>query len=269
MACLKAFFFGSPPALLGHLHVPKSLNVPRAAVVLCNPFGEEALRAHRLYRVLARKLADEGYPALRFDYSCSGDSHGDSADATIEGWISDVERAAAELRQVTKARRVLLAGLRLGGSIAMLAAKAADAHHVVLCDPVVTGVSYLRELAQQHADYMFAETGQRRYLEQQEPSRLEQALGHPVGPRLREELAALDLSRAETLRLGTGATVVSTTAAGASLQARYNKLGGVVPQWIDAGGAESWNSDAALNRAVVPMNLVREVVNTVRRVTPV
>src|SRR5882757_6389331 len=46
-------YFGAKQQLLGSLHQPQRLRARSTAVLLCNPFGEEAARAHRSYRVLA------------------------------------------------------------------------------------------------------------------------------------------------------------------------------------------------------------------------
>jgi hypothetical protein len=46
----------------------------RRGVVLCNAWGQEALCAHRSWRLLAMDLAAAGLPTLRFDYPGTGDS---------------------------------------------------------------------------------------------------------------------------------------------------------------------------------------------------
>ena len=80
-------YFGVARQLLGALHVPQRLRRRATAVLLCNPFGEEASRAHRTFRVLATQLERAGYASLRFDYSSTGDSQGDS------DWLSkELER---------------------------------------------------------------------------------------------------------------------------------------------------------------------------------
>ena len=55
---------------------------PTAAcgVVLCQPFGREAMWVHKGWRVFAEALADSGAPTLRFDYAGTGDSAGESED---------------------------------------------------------------------------------------------------------------------------------------------------------------------------------------------
>jgi len=65
-------YFGAKRSLLGALHQPQRLRPRSTAVLLCNPFGEEASRSHRIYRVLATQLERAGFAALRFDYSGTG-----------------------------------------------------------------------------------------------------------------------------------------------------------------------------------------------------
>jgi uncharacterized protein len=236
-------------------------------VVLCNPFGEEALRAHRIYRVLARKLAEAGYPTLRFDYSGSGDSFGDSAAATLESWTVDVRTAVDEVRRLTRVTNVVSFGLRLGASVALQAAVSGGVRHVVACDPVVNGAEYLTELSALHADYMFAETGRRIVAEPQASRDIGEALGHPLSARLRQELAELELAKSSTLPVGVGVTVISNGNS-PQLDALRSGWKDAATRWVNLGTSEAWNSDAALNRAVVPMNLVREVVLAVQTASP-
>ena len=77
-------YFGDGLHLLGAFHLPQRLQPRRTAVLLCNPFGEEASRAHRTYRVLATQLERAGFPVLRFDYSGTGDSLGRADDVTLD-----------------------------------------------------------------------------------------------------------------------------------------------------------------------------------------
>jgi uncharacterized protein len=97
-------------------------------VLLCNPFGEEAARAHRIYRVLATQLERSGYSVLRFDYSGTGDSMGESGDVSVIGWLDDIALAANELTLAVGARKLVAIGLRLGGTLAALAALRGKVH---------------------------------------------------------------------------------------------------------------------------------------------
>ncbi|MCB9730339.1 MAG: alpha/beta hydrolase [Deltaproteobacteria bacterium] len=117
------------------------------ALLVCNPWGAEALRAHRSLRVLADSMARSRWHVMRFDYHGTGDSSGGLCDGSVDGWVSDIRAAAAELRALSGASRVVLAGLRLGASLAALAA-ADDPRTggLVLWDPVASGAAWLEDL---------------------------------------------------------------------------------------------------------------------------
>ena len=63
----------------GWLHRPTDADAA-GAVLLCPPLGYEYICAYRVYRLLAERLADEGFVVLRFDYHGTGDATGDSRD---------------------------------------------------------------------------------------------------------------------------------------------------------------------------------------------
>ncbi len=120
-------------------------------VVLCYPLGHEYIQFHRAFRQLAVLLSESGFPVLRFDFTGCGDSGGDHNDWGIGQWVADVATAIEELRRRSAAARVCLAGMRLGGTIAMMAAAGRpDVDPVVLWDPVVEGRQYLEEITALH-----------------------------------------------------------------------------------------------------------------------
>jgi alpha/beta superfamily hydrolase len=152
---VRPFYFGgSSRPLFGVLHEAHRPR-RRAGVLVCPPFGQEALRAHRSLRELAARLAEAGFSALRFDYSGSGDSAGEAEDARLEAWVDDALAAIEEVRESTGEPRVVLAGLRLGASVAALAARrAGGAEALVLWEPVVDGASHLAALRAAHEAWM-------------------------------------------------------------------------------------------------------------------
>ncbi len=144
---MNPFFFGrSQRPLFGIYHPPKSGAKP-IGVVLCPPIGQEYMRTHRALRQLALQLNKAGVHALRFDYSGIGDSAGDNTDAALDTWIDDTRSAIDELKDTAGLRSVCLVGIRLGASVAYLAAMdRMDVDAVVLWDPVVNGRDYVAEL---------------------------------------------------------------------------------------------------------------------------
>ncbi|TWA72467.1 serine aminopeptidase S33 family [Azospirillum brasilense] len=119
----------------------------RRGVVLCAPYGGEALATHRPWRGFARALAAAGLPVLRFDYPGTGNSAGDEDDpARLEAWLDGIRAAAAHLRAVAGVEEVALVGLRLGGLLAAAAARRAAADALVLLSPFPSGRAFLQEL---------------------------------------------------------------------------------------------------------------------------
>jgi alpha-beta hydrolase superfamily lysophospholipase len=145
----KALYFSAADhGLFGWLHLPSSGHASDVGLVICKPFGYEALCAHRSVRVFAEMAAAEGIPALRFDYAGTGDSSDiDPADNQVQAWTVDIIAAVAELRRLTGVERVCVLGFRLGALLATLAAlKSNSIDELILVAPVVSGRRYCSEL---------------------------------------------------------------------------------------------------------------------------
>jgi len=120
---------------------------PRGAgCVLLPPLADERKSSLRPMVEIARALADVGITALRIDYRGTGDSSGRSLDTTLSSMVEDALAAADHIRKDLGCERVALAGLRLGGSVALLAAQRARADSVVVMEAVNDGAAYVREL---------------------------------------------------------------------------------------------------------------------------
>jgi len=116
-------------------------------VVLCYPFGQEYMRAHRAYRQIATQLTRDGFHVLRFDYRGSGDSSGDMAGVRAEHWLQDIDDAIQELRDTAGIGRISVLGLRLGALLAAIACgHRRDIDRLILWDPVTSGQQYEAEL---------------------------------------------------------------------------------------------------------------------------
>lgn len=131
--------------LYAYYHEP--LRAERGQVLLCQPWGPEYEFAHRSVRFLARRLANDGWHVLRFDYRGTGDSWGDTKAGTLDGWMEDVIQVAEEFGVITAHNELSLVGLRLGATLAARAAR-----HIrglgkcVLWDPIVDGPRWMEEL---------------------------------------------------------------------------------------------------------------------------
>jgi alpha-beta hydrolase superfamily lysophospholipase len=142
------YFSSGDHQLFAWLHLPVARHSAEIGLVICKPFGYEAICAHRSMRVLAESAVALGIPVLRFDYLGSGDAaDGDAVADQIDPWLRDVTAAVDELRRRTGVRRVCLVGLRLGALLAAAAvARGAQADALILVAPVLDGRRYLREL---------------------------------------------------------------------------------------------------------------------------
>jgi alpha-beta hydrolase superfamily lysophospholipase len=142
-------YFGQDDApLFGWLHPPAAATPAELGLVICNPFGNEAICTHRSMRHLAEHAASEGIPTIRFDYAGAGDSAGhDFEPDRVSAWVASIGAAADELRESAGVTRICLLGIRLGAALAVLAAaKRADIAALIAVAPVVKGKSYVREL---------------------------------------------------------------------------------------------------------------------------
>ncbi|MFO1160714.1 MAG: hypothetical protein U1E60_17880 [Reyranellaceae bacterium] len=120
------------------------------AVVLCPAFSTDGAIAHCSLRLLADQLASAGFPTLRFDYPGTGDSLDvdfDRDDGHWMAWRKSVHGAADWLLGTTGASRVVLCGLRIGATLATLAAADRDdVAGLLLFEPVIVGQTYVRQL---------------------------------------------------------------------------------------------------------------------------
>jgi uncharacterized protein len=150
------------------------------AVLMCNPFGQEAIRSHRLFKLLADRLTREGLHVMRFDYFGTGDSDGEDMDVGLDGLVDDVLAAHNELLSRTDVPAISWFGLRLGASVATLASTASPTllKRLVLLEPILDGQQYLRELDEAHAIALKRSYGLRWILDQTLHTQLTNEIGH-------------------------------------------------------------------------------------------
>ncbi len=189
---MTPLFFGAGSRRLFGMYEPGRAvgRAPRAALV-CYPWGQEYIRAHRSIRRLSNLLAASGRDTLRFDYFGTGDSAGEMVDADLTGWQKDIETAIDEVKDTSGASRVALIGLRLGGSLAacVAARRQRDVEALVLWDPVISGRRYLQELHALEASITSAAPTQR----PSETGGGHEILGFPVTSAMTAELESFNL----------------------------------------------------------------------------
>ena len=121
----------------------------RRGVVLCGPYGNEALTTHRAWRGFAERLAAAGLPTLRFDYPGTGNSAGGEEDpGRLPAWIAGIHAAVATLRAGAGVEEVALVGLRLGALLAAAAAREVPGGvaALALLAPAPSGRAFVQEL---------------------------------------------------------------------------------------------------------------------------
>ncbi|MFT4103021.1 MAG: hypothetical protein QM674_18705 [Burkholderiaceae bacterium] len=240
------------------------------ALLVCNPFGQEAVRVHRMQRVLCEQLLRGGLPSLRFDYYGAGESMGDDEQADPCGWVGDVLAADRALRARTGATRVLWFGARLGATLALLASASASASAsadarpdgLVLWEPVIDGAAYVRCLSQDHERALRSSFGP--FLRRVQRGDRRQWIGFGVGPAMHEQLQAL---RAPLPPSGVPVTVIGSPAA-----ADETRFESSLQDWCERAAAQAgspgprrvalrhefdWTAEEALNTALVPAPAVR------------
>lgn len=252
--------FGHPePSLYGAFH-PSALRQARPhAVLLCNPFGQEAVRIHRFFRVLADRLAQAGLACLRFDYHASGESLGEDHEADLNRWVQDVLTADALLRQRAEVQEVAWLAPRLASALAVRASVQAPQapQQLVLWEPVVSGERYVEHLLAVHAAVL-ADLPDGGAL-----AGGEEILGFGVSPQLLEQMRAVaptDYRRARTRRIVLIASQQQSAEAREWVPALQDR--GVAVQRQTLTLDFDWTSEEAFNTALVPadaLNLLAAV----------
>ncbi len=133
-----ALWFGRNDEIFGMYHAAEG----NIVVVFCPPFAEEHKSAYRTFVETARALAAAGVACLRFDYFGTGDSDGTFAEFLPSRAMEDIVSAAEQARKLCGSSRVVLLGLRLGGTMALGAAPRAEAESVILWQPVASGKAF-------------------------------------------------------------------------------------------------------------------------------
>jgi pimeloyl-ACP methyl ester carboxylesterase len=238
------------------------------AVLLFNPYGQDAIRTQRVYRVLAERLAQLGFAVMRFDYLGSGDSDADDEVVSLAQWTNDALDAHAELRGRAGTRACHWVGYGLGAAVASLAAvrSADDIASLLLWDPVIDGPRYLAAMRAAHIEFLTADFGPRSPLVLARaalgwPRADHEWLGFALSGALKAELAEFDLH--ETIgainprlrvHLLDGRATAESERFAATLMAR-----GTRSTCARITSAVPWVSEDAMNAALVPGELLEHV----------
>lgn len=258
---IQPVVFGAPQRRLFGIFHPAGNEALHPGVVLCNAFGQEAIRAHRMMRVLAERLARQGHPVLRFDYFGSGDSMGEDLDADLDGWTADLLSADAQLRTLSGASRSIWIGMRLGATVALRAAFQAPPGlcRVIAWDAVLDGTRYLDHLRVRHIDTLEGAFALRQRPSPREIGRMtaqsfrDEAIGHAISPAFRAQIEALVAPRWAWPAQPPSLIALSDpdTQDGRDLAEALRTAAGRV-RVVPVQHGTDWTSDAADNSALVP-----------------
>lgn len=259
-----SFRFGtSGQQLFGVFH-PAQGGAVRMGVLLCNPFGQEAVRIHRFYRVLAERLAANGMPTLRFDYFGTGESDGDDLDGHIERWTQDVLRADEALRKRLPCEQVAWLGARLGGTLALHAAQKAPKPptRLLLWEPITDGQAYLQSLASAHQlathDPFFPRRATATAAVPAPPHMAMEALGFALSTTLVQQLTRLIPAQAPSLA-AQAITVIAPLASPGSPGTQMHQPAQLSQLPHAQVAPLDWTSEEAINTALVPSQALNQI----------
>jgi len=124
-------------------HIPLELPI-HGSVVLCHAFAEEQKASYRVLVSLARELAERGFVVFRFDHRGYGNSGGDFEQYSVSDWVRDILTLVSFVRESLGKVPLIIGGLRLGASLAVLSANELDVDGLLLWQPVVNGRRFVQ-----------------------------------------------------------------------------------------------------------------------------
>lgn len=243
------FYFGANRELFGVFHATPA--PAGKALLLCPPLGQDQIRCHRLYRQLAHALVAEGIAVLRFDYYGTGDSAGASVEVDWDRCVADTIVAANELRVRSGARQITAFGARLGGSIALAAARAGCLAGLVAWDPVLDGSAYVARL--DDMQMALARDTQRFTRPRLTSEVAEQWLGFATSERLRQQLTELRFQPADVPMLVLDSLSATSIADWQSLHADSK------PRVLALQPSTPWEDLRRLELAILSHPLIRAI----------
>jgi len=254
---METFLFGPDATLFGaYWEGDPRPNAP--AVLICNGYGQDAVRSNLVLRHTARLFSESGCPTLLFDYHGAGDSADPIGPVDLDSMEADTALAKQELLEISGRDRVVILGLRIG---AWLAARHAD--QVILWSPVIDGSAHVEAL-QELRQAMLSDSQRFPIPRREEATNgaSRQLLGFTYGNQYLQQLTALTLSamvgqksfRNIALLQHESAVDEQITAA----------MGSNAPTRLDRPD-EHWDSLPALEIALTPSPALQSLAETVAR----
>jgi uncharacterized protein len=266
----RAASAATPGEMFGYLTLANPAQASGQGVLLCNPLGQEAVRSHRMYRVLSERLARAGVACLRFDYLGTGDSDGDDEDVSLQTCIANTLQADQELRRLANCTHVSWVGLRFGASVAAHSSMSAvqKPDRLFLWDPIDDGAKWIQQLKGEHQTALHALTLSRPAtlpaLAMAQP--LHRAIapafesqGFLLSTRLHDEIMAIQVKEYASLRCSR----LIVLAAGEAQRQQFASLEQarhIHSYEMHQVEAAQWNNDEAISSAIVANDVISLVV---------
>ena len=188
---MRPLYFDSPAgSLFGVLHLPGDNRGNGRACLICQPIGNEYMRAYRSLHTLATQLAEQGFTVLRFDpYGC-GDSTGDSQQIRLPLWQQSITAAEQALRAASGVAVPDVVATRLAAAV-VLSVDSLQIDTLFGWDPLWSGADYLHH---QRALHLYALADLDRYRYKQRSSQPSELFGYSYDARFIEQLQTLDMT---------------------------------------------------------------------------
>ena len=130
-------------SLFASLHFPRGK--PREGIVICSSINADHSKLYGAEVRLGAALATEGFAVIRFHYRGQGHSDGDASDVTFESLRDDALAATEYLQSEADVPGVSFIGSRMGALVAGAVAGGYADSRLVLWEPIVDPVRYVRE----------------------------------------------------------------------------------------------------------------------------
>jgi alpha-beta hydrolase superfamily lysophospholipase len=141
---IEPFFFDNQ-RLFG-CYFPSADQNSNRLLVICPPLFSAYTRCYAALSELALSCAEEGVHVLRFDYFGTGESMGELGDVTEKEWERNIAASIEEGIALTGATEVILAGVRLGATLAAQISHP-NVSKKVFWDPILRGDDFLKWMA--------------------------------------------------------------------------------------------------------------------------
>ena len=128
------------------IHSPLTADDSSDVLILCHPLAHEHYNSYPFGVALTRELCKQNVISVRLTMRGYGNSTGDLCAVSMLDHVRDVRSAVGYVRRNMRQRALGILGIRMGGTLAILAAGELRPDRMVLLDPILNLKSYVRQL---------------------------------------------------------------------------------------------------------------------------